>query len=258
MNNTENQATRRFWSSIIARTEPHVDSASASQESAQTSESIPAKQLTADELKVLTLSSSAILGCTRLYFLAGLSRVKGNKLITRMVSNKWVTPHEFHPARRCGAVKVIEILEEGWNCLEPYGIEAPKKVLQGSWEHNLCGVTLRTIGKTQGYRVYFEVPQEAAQNRRVDVVWQSKDGSRWIWQCGISSPEREAKALVSLMPLIRDNKVALGIVCRDKAFLKKVTSHLKKEGVNRQKTDQITFKVVGDVLEEYFALTDKN
>jgi hypothetical protein len=204
-------------------------------------------------LRILMLGAAPIPPMvTDIYEKIGVDRAKGRQLVTEVVNAGLVLEHQYHPSRRGGAIKVLENTEAGYRELEPLGIAQPNRVIQGSWEHNLCGAVLGAEGKRHHYQVSYEVLVGPEKDVRLDTVWQGQDGRRVFWQCAFSSPEREAQAVKRVWAggLLADAQLV--VVCRDGSFKTKLASLLKHQNVRDQSSERVGLMVFGDVLEHYY------
>jgi len=149
-------------------------------------------------------------------------------------------------------LKLPEVTAAGWSELKPVGLKPPKPVIQGGWEHQLCEAVLEKLGRRQNYNVYFELPIGPLQNVRGDVMWQKKNGSIILWQCGFSSPEREADSIERITAIDSLDNWKVAVVCRDKAFHQAFIRDIKKRHIAQQMCDDIIVKIFGDLLECYY------
>ena len=189
---------------------------------------------------------------TDLYEMLDTNRTKGSRLIKNLINSGFVIQHQYHSSRAGGSIKLLEITPTGWQQLMAININPPSKLIQGSWEHNLCAAVLGTIGKQQNYKVLYEVPIGPEKTVRIDVIWQSKEGKRIYWQCGVSSPQREAQSIIKALeiPAIRSGKLAL--LCKNKNFGNQVTKLLDA------KNKQVSIKLIGEALEHYYKKTGES
>lgn len=189
---------------------------------------------------------------TDLYEMLNINRAKGSRLIKNLINSGFIIQHQYHPSKAGGSIKVLEITTIGWQKLMTININPPSKLIQGSWEHNLCGAMLSAIGKQLNYKVLYEVPVGLEKTVRIDVIWQSEDGKRIYWQCGVSSPQREALSIIKALevPAIRSGKLAL--LCKNKNFGNQVSKLLDA------KSEYVSIKLIGDAFERYYKKTGES
>ena len=193
---------------------------------------------------------------TEVYERLGLSRVQGGRYLKELIKSGLALVHEFHPSRRGGFIKIIQNTDYAYLQLRQFGIEQPSHVTQGGWEHNLGCRVMGEIGKQKHYQVFYEVPIGAKGNIRGDVVLQAPTGMRIYVQCGISSPEREVRNALKALetPAVSAGKFLL--VCRDKKFATQVIQFIKKQDTSGQALEQISIKLIGDILEYYYTKSE--
>jgi len=181
-----------------------------------------------------------------------VNRAKGTRLVKELINSGFIIEKRYHPSRRGGGIKLPSITDAGVVELKHFGIKLPAQVIQGSWDHNLCGATLGEIGKRKQYQVFYEVPVGPKKDVRIDVVWQAKNGQRIFWQCGVSSPEREAEVATKVLTNPALAKSRLGLACLDKVFANRLSNFLKKTRCYEQIQQYVSIKLFGDVLEHYY------
>lgn len=253
--NYHQETTQQFLNSVQATKadkisfQPQATLVAAESKSAKTKIKPEIDEMT---IKILAQLSSVIPPqLTELYEKLGLNRTRGSRLIKKIVRDGLGIEHQYHPARRGGAIKLIEITGYGWQQLEKIGIRPHEKVLQGSWNHDMAGKVLGAVGKRHNYQVDYEVPIGHGKIR-IDVVWDSREGKQIFFQCGVSSPEREAKSIIKAMelPVILNNRLVL--ICLNKKFAERVHTLLKKSDVSEKLNEIFTIKLLGDVLDTYY------
>ncbi|MCF7955252.1 MAG: MarR family winged helix-turn-helix transcriptional regulator [Phycisphaerae bacterium] len=204
-------------------------------------------------IKALTLLAVPIPPrITDLYEMLNINRTKGSRLIKNLINSGFIIQHQYHPSRAGGSIKLLEITPTGWQKLKPLGIDPPSKLIQGSWEHNLCGAVLSVIGKQQKYKVLYEVPVGPEKTVRIDVIWENEDGKRIYWQCGVSSHQREAQSIIKALevPAIRSGQLAL--LCKNKNFGNQVSKLLNA------KSKYVSIKLISDALDHYYKKTGES
>jgi hypothetical protein len=253
------KATKNFLSSIVAQKAPSVYlSESTSQVSSLGGLVGKGSQATYENrkdllLRILMFASVPIPpSFTDIYQQIGVNRNKGTRLIKELINSGFIVEKRYHPSRRGGGIKLPSITDAGMAELKLFGIKSAVKVIQGSWDHNLCGVALGEIGKRKQYQVFYEVPVGPKKDVRIDVIWQAKNGQRIFWQCGVSSAQREAEVASKILrsPALTSNK--LGLACIDKAFSTRLSHFLEKIPFYKQNRRDVSIRLFGDVLEHYY------
>jgi len=197
--------------------------------------------------KALTLLAVSIPPrITNLYEMLDLNRSKGSRLIKNLINSGFIIQHQYHPSKAGGSIKLLEITPTGWQKLKVINIKPPSKHIQGSWEHNLCAALLSTIGKQLNYKVLYEVPVGPGKTVRIDIIWQSKDGKRVYWQCGVSSSQREAQSIIKALEISAIKSGQLALLCKNRNFGNQVTKLLDT------KSKHISIKLIGDALDHYY------
>jgi DNA-binding Lrp family transcriptional regulator len=204
-------------------------------------------------LRILMLAAGPIPPpFTDMFQQIGVSRTAGARLVKELINSGLVVEKQYHPARRGGGIKLPCITDAGVAELKRFGIKPPARVIQGSWDHNLCGTALGEIGKRKHYRVFYEVPIGPEKDVRIDVVWQAPDGSRVFWQCVFSSAEREVEAALRAVKTPAITNAKLGLVCANKTLADRVSNLLQKTDCYRDIQPYVSIKLCGDVLEHYY------
>lgn len=197
---------------------------------------------------------------TDIYQHLQLARNKGVSLVKELINSGFALLHQFHPSRRGGCFKNLEVLDSGWSFLENSGlyVKRPKLVLGGGWRHNLSGIVTAEVAKWQKYQPSFEVITGPTKKVRMDLVLE-KDGEIKIFvQCCFSSPERE---YINAITALSSPPVTLGrlsLVCKDKKFANDLSKLFKSDPVYKKHHDKVTVKVFADILEHYYKKTEGN
>lgn len=253
------KATKDFLNSIVAQQAPSVYLPESTYQASSLGGLIGrGRQSTYESrkdllLRILILAAARIPpSFTDIYQQIGVNRTKGTRLVKELINSGFIVEKRYHPSRRGGGIKLPSITDVGMAELKHFGIKLPAQVIQGSWDHNLCGATLGEIGKRKQYQVFYEVPVGPKKDVRIDVVWQAKNGQRIFWQCGVSSPEREAEVATKVLTNPALAKSKLGLACLDKAFANRLSHFLKKTRCYQQIQQYVSIKLFGDVLEHYY------
>ena len=149
-------------------------------------------------------------------------------------------------------------MDPGWLELSRFGITSPKPVLGGGWDHNLCGLVVGELGRRRHYRLSYEVPIGPEKKTRVDAVLEGVNRETIYCQCCFSAIQREADNAVTLLSTPPVTSGHLLLVCRDKAFANILLKLVKREAVYLQHQHQVSIKVFGDVLEQYYKKSDED
>ena len=204
-------------------------------------------------LRILMLAAGPIPPpFTDMFQQIGVSRTVGGRLVKELVNSGFIVEKAYHPSRRGGGIKLPCITDAGVAELKRFGIKPAARVIQGSWDHNLCGTALGEIGKRKHYRVFYEVPIGSEKDVRIDVVWQAQDGGRVFWQCVFSSADREVEAALRAIKTLAITNAKLGLVCANKTLADRVSNLLKKTDCWRDIEQYVSVKLFADVLEHYY------
>jgi hypothetical protein len=208
--------------------------------------------LTGDEVRILVLAGKRVPpSMTAIYSQAGLSRGQGGKCVKDLEKKGMVALHDgFATGKRGGPLTLLEVTDRGWEALATRGIERPKALTRGSWEHNLVAAALGEIGQRQKAHVDYEVDLGGV---RVDVEWRNPTGKRTFFQVGLSKPEREVEAVEKALKVPALANGQLVLVVRDTAFAQRVSSLFKARDPTGQTEKKVLVRLVGQVLEAYYA-----
>lgn len=153
--------------------------------------------------------------------------------------------HTFAGKGRGGRLRVIQVTDKGWHELRKLGIERPKPLTGGGWEHELAARLIAHEGRRQGYQVEYEVTME---DRRFDVVWTSKAGQKVFHEVELSdilhAVENLLKALEIPGVTMFGNKLVL--VVRDKKDAERAAKILRKKGRRLEEDGVISIRCISD------------
>lgn len=177
----------------------------------------------------------------------GFTPNKGTQIDRGLTNRGIIKGHYFSSGKRGGDTKLIEIIK--FQGLEIYGIRPHDPLTKGNWEHNLGSALVVRLMRRKGDKIQFEAPVGDGETR-VDVLIRSKTGEMHFWQIGISSPEREVKALVNLQKHAAPGGGRIHVVCRDTDFAREFRRIQKKEHGKQSESPEIL--LISDLLSAYW------
>ena len=162
------------------------------------------------------------LGITRHYDHLKLSRDDGRKALEFLEAHGYGRGHRISSGSRGGQLTLLEVTDSGWNQLEERQFARPPRVCKGGFPHEPVALALGELGRRGQHTVFFE---RAYDSTYADVTWETRDGRLIVYQIGMSSPQWEEKSLRRLLNYA--GIAELHLICRDKAFLRKVAAQLQ-------------------------------
>ena len=203
--------------------------------------------LPSDCLQCLTIAATGTIKIIGdIYKELGLSNTQGGRIIKKLDNLGLIKLHEFSTGRVGGNLKLIEITEPGWNVLKEKGFHNPSRLTNGGWEHETAARLVETDAKKRGHKTSFEVDYNGF---RADVrLTHPKNGEHIIVNIGVSSPPREAEAIVKFFALPISKTCKFVLIARDSTFKKQVESLLKKKDSTSEILNKIEIKLIANFL----------
>jgi len=206
------------------------------------------ERLSGEERKVLVIVSHEWgIGLLVVYRRAGMAPRRGQQVLRRMESKGLIRIHTFPGRGRGGRFRVAEVTDKGWKVLEALGIERPKALTQGGWEHELAARLVGKEGQRLGYHVDYEVTMG---DRRFDCVWTSRQGRKVFYEVEMSRLDHAVDNLVKALriPGVAGLGNRLVLVVRDKGTAEKARKRLGKSVRRLEQDGVLTIKCVSDFI----------